>query len=40
MGFALRFTGVSDMEQAMLDLLLEFMIEGMDNRDATMTAAK
>jgi len=27
MGFALRFTGVSDMEQAMLDLLLEFMRE-------------
>src|SRR4028119_779382 len=25
MGFALRFTGISDMEQAMLDLLLEFM---------------
>ena len=27
MGFALRFTGVSDMEQSMLDLLLEFMRE-------------
>ena len=27
MGFALRFTGVSDTEQAMLDLLLEFMRE-------------
>ncbi|HEX8636052.1 MAG TPA: PilZ domain-containing protein [Pyrinomonadaceae bacterium] len=27
MGFALRFTGVSDMEQAMLDLLLDFMRE-------------
>jgi hypothetical protein len=40
MGFALRFTGVSDMEQAMLDLLLEFMIEEMDGRDEAMTAAK
>jgi hypothetical protein len=27
MGFALRFTGISDMEQAMLDLLLDFMRE-------------
>lgn len=25
MGFALRFTGVSEMEQAMLNLLLEFV---------------
>ena len=27
MGFALHFTGVSDMEQAMLNLLLEFVRE-------------
>jgi hypothetical protein len=27
MGFALRFTGVSDTEQSMLDLLIEFMRE-------------
>ncbi|HEV2882944.1 MAG TPA: PilZ domain-containing protein [Pyrinomonadaceae bacterium] len=34
MGFALRFTGVSDMEQAMLDLLLEFMREESGNNAA------
>jgi len=30
MGFALSFTGVSDMEQAMLNLLLDFVREGSD----------
>ena len=39
MGFALRFTGVSDMEQAMLDLLLEFMREETgSNAASTLTA--
>ncbi|HYG11330.1 MAG TPA: PilZ domain-containing protein [Pyrinomonadaceae bacterium] len=40
MGFALRFTGVSDMEQAMLDLLLEFMREETSNTDAPAIAMK
>jgi len=40
MGFALRFTGVSDMEQAMLDLLLEFMREETGNADAPVVAMK
>lgn len=34
MGFALRFTGVSDMEQAMLDLLLEYMREEAGSNNA------
>jgi hypothetical protein len=40
MGFALRFTGVSDMEQAMLDLLLEFMREETGSGAAPALAAK
>jgi hypothetical protein len=40
MGFALRFTGVSDMEQAMLDLLLEFMREETGNSAAPVVAMK
>jgi len=39
MGFALRFTGVSDMEQAMLDLLLEFMREETGNPAAPVFTA-
>ncbi|HEX8129601.1 MAG TPA: PilZ domain-containing protein [Pyrinomonadaceae bacterium] len=34
MGFALRFTGVSETEQSMLNLLLEFMREETGNRAA------
>ncbi len=34
MGFALRFTGVSDTEQAMLDLLLEYMREEAGSHNA------
>jgi hypothetical protein len=40
MGFALRFTGVSEMEQAMLDLLLEFMLEETGGRSAPLAAMK
>ena len=35
MGFALRFTGISEMEQAMLDLLLEFMREENGGQNAS-----
>lgn len=40
MGFALRFTGVSDMEQAMLQLLLDFMREGSMDKAAPVLAMK
>jgi len=40
MGFALRFTGVSDMEQAMLDLLLEYMRGETDAAGAPVMAGK
>jgi hypothetical protein len=40
MGFALRFTGVSEMEQAMLDLLLEFMLEEAGGRTSPVAATK
>jgi hypothetical protein len=39
MGFALRFTGVSDMEQGMLDLLLEFMREETGDNSAPALAS-
>jgi hypothetical protein len=38
MGFALRFTGVSETEQTMLDLLLEFMREEKGSDSAPMLA--
>ena len=39
MGFALRFTGVSDMEQGMLDLLLDFMREETGDNSAPALAS-
>ena len=40
MGFALRFTGVSDMEQAMLNLLLEFVRDETSSAPAPVLAMK
>jgi PilZ domain len=40
MGFALRFTGVSTMEQAMLNLLLDFVRDEMNSTGAPVLAMK
>jgi hypothetical protein len=40
MGFALRFTGVSAMEQAMLNLLLDFVRDETSNAGAPVLAMK
>jgi hypothetical protein len=40
MGFALRFTGVSTMEQAMLNLLLEFVRDETSSAGAPVLAMK
>jgi hypothetical protein len=40
MGFALSFTGVSDMEQAMLNLLIDFVREGSNKTDSGVEAIR